>query len=104
MDFNIKRFCELIQESTKLSDEGKSLRDCDQEKYRELRNYAILIENAIFYQDITHYFEIVTFFLNNKISIYKFILLFKQERSNNLRTYLDLKKNLKPTMNLELNP
>jgi hypothetical protein len=102
--FNKQRFLELIAESEKLRQEGKSLRDYDKAKDNELTHYYIVLETYIFWQSRSEYLEILQTFINESIDIDQFIKKFDNLRWSNREASQMLSENFKNEIDFQLNP
>lgn len=94
MDFNKKKFFELMKESKKLGQEGKFLWDSDKAKNKELVGYLILLDDQIFWQSRKEYCQILDLFISNKITIDEFFKQFYGLRGSNLKASKMWKDNL----------
>lgn len=114
MNFNKKKFFDLIQESNKLYQEGRSLWDSDKDKANKLNNYLILLSDDIFWNSRKKYLQILELFVDKKITVDEFMQQFGQLRRSNLKTSKMYEKNLEAEacniltiereINFQLNP
>lgn len=95
MNFDPKRFRELLKESILLDQEGKSLRYSNEAKYDELQDYFILLQNDTFWQSRKDYQQIINQFVNEEITFDEFEHKHARLRQSNFTAYEKRKKNLK---------
>lgn len=113
MNFNTKKFRELLKESILLDQEGKSLLSSNQTKYDELDEYLIILQNDTFWQSRKKYQQIINQLVNKEITFDEFYEKYCSLRQSNFTTYERHKKNLEEEIftnsskineiNLELN-
>ena len=72
MDFNKKRCLELMKESNKLRQEGKSLRNYDKAKNEELIQYLTFLNDEIFWPSRKESLQILESFISRSISLDEF--------------------------------
>lgn len=87
MDFNKKKFVELLKESKQLRLKGKHLLDVNQAKFRELTHYFSLIEDDIFWQNRNSYLEIVKLYTNKNMTTKTFSQKFGKQLSSDNNKY-----------------
>lgn len=68
MEFNIEKFSMLLNEQSKLEQEGKFLSDVNQAKRSELSSYLAMIEDQIFWETRLEYYKLFDLFVTKKIS------------------------------------
>jgi len=75
--FNIQRFCQLLQTEETLRKSQKSFFHENKNEYLELLSYRIMIRDQYFYQNHSKYLSIIKDFLERKIDTKTFISTFQ---------------------------
>lgn len=104
MDFNKKKCIELMVESNKLLQQGKSLRDYDKAKNKELTQYLTLLYDDIFWKSRYKYLQILESFISRSIDIDELIQKFNDLEGSNMKASKMLEENLKNNIDFQLNP
>jgi hypothetical protein len=104
MDFNKQKCLELMVESNKLLQQGKSLRDYDKAKNKELTQYLTLLYDDIFWKSRYQYLQILESFISRSIDIDELIQKFNDLRGSNMKASKMREENLENEIDLQLNP
>lgn len=104
MDFNKQKCLELMAESKKLLQQGKSLWDYDKDKHKELTHYITLLYDDIFWKSRYQYFQILESFISRSIDIDEFIQKFNGLLVSNRKASKMREKNLENEIDFQLNP
>lgn len=84
MDFNKQKFLKLLQESEKLREQNKFLRDSDPARYGELSQYQVFLEDNIFWRSRLEYCQMLDSFANQKMMLDELFDKFYSLRASNL--------------------
>ena len=104
MEFNKKKCVELMVESKKLLQQGKSLHDYDPAKNTKLAEYLTLLYDDVFWASRHQYLQILESFTNRSIDINESIQKFYDLRCSNMKASETRVKNLENEIDFQLNP
>jgi hypothetical protein len=106
MNLNIKfdreKYLQLKALSDKLRQEGKSLEDSDKAKYKELRQYIILLEDYCFWRSRYKYLQLLERAQTTDVD--ELIDEFFTLRSSDMEASDMLQENLETEIDFQLNP
>lgn len=103
MIFDRQKCLELMEESKKLRQKGKSLYDLDPIKSQKLTQYITLLWDHIFWKSKDQYLQIIEFFLSEWMNIDEFIDQFSRLRRSNMTASEKLEENLKNEIDFQPN-
>ena len=101
MDFNVKQYIELVQESKKLRLQGKLL---ENSKSKELTFYLTLISDNVYYRSKNKYLKIFELYVNDDINITEFGAQFNPIYSQDKKIVEALEQSLRYSMDFRINP
>ena len=104
MDFNSKRFLELLEEEQEYDKQGKNFWKDNIEKAKELALYSNILESAIFWEHRKSYLEIITNFVDEKITADEFEEQFLALTRRSSKEFKIKKNNLRYEENITINP
>lgn len=112
MYFNKQKCLELMVESKKLLQQGKSLWDSDKAKSKKLTQYLTLLYDDIFWKSRYQYIQILESFINRSIDVDELIQKFNDLRGSNMKASKMREENLEAEaflpeaseMDFQLNP
>lgn len=104
MDFNKQKCLELMLESKKLRQQGKSLLNYDKAKNDELIQYLTLLYDDIFWKSRYKYLQIIESFISRSIEIDELIQELNNLIGSNMTASKMREENLENEIDFQLNP